>query len=150
MSTPGTVGDYAASIGTTGFDIITPPDPSPPTGAMTAYRGLSLDNGFSDGTSHTLLVGEKHIPRYLQLTTPYDCNLYSGHNWVCHTRAAGPAFPLASAPDDMRLAFGSEHPGVVLFAFVDGGVRPVRKTVTPFVLGQLAHRNDGLPAPAEY
>lgn len=159
-STPGTVGDYAASIGTTGFDtdstnvlengqVVRRSLPWP-NGAMTAFRGLSLDNAFTDGTSHTLLIGEKHIPPTWELMYPYDCNLYSGHNWECHTRAAGPAYPIASAPADTRLVFGGVHPGVVLFAFADGGVRTVKKSVTPFVLGQLAHRSDGLPAPADY
>jgi hypothetical protein len=159
-STPGTVGDYAASIGTTGFDTnststlvgtqIVPVSLPPPNGAMVAFRGLSLDNGFPDGTTHTVMIGEKHIPPTWELMSPYDCNLYSGHNWECHTRSAGPAFPIASAPQDMRLVFGGPHPGVVQFVFADSGVRQVKKSVSAFVLGQLAHRSDGLAAPAEY
>src|SRR5262245_9966539 len=64
LSTPGTVGDYAGSIGTTGFD--EPPKANnaavaPPNGAFVAIDGLTAAQ-FTDGLSHTLLVGEKHVP----------------------------------------------------------------------------------------
>lgn len=166
-STPGSVGDYAGANGTTGSDeewaYALPPGyvpgtktqpikipVPPPTGAMPAFRGLSLENAFPDGTSHTILIGEKHVPKGWFGSFPYDCNVYSGHIGMCHSRSAGPTFPLATDPDDLRVVFGSAHPGVVQFAFADGGVRQVRKSVSEFTLGQLAHRADGLPAPVDY
>ena len=111
-SAPGSVGDYAANIGTTGFDETVPAAVNgvtvelPPNGAFVARKGLALVSAFKDGTSHTFLVGEKHVPDGLTRTYPWDCNLYDGHNWVCSTRSAGPGFPLASSHIDRRVVFG--------------------------------------------
>ena len=154
-SIPGAVGDYAAAIGTTGFD-----DPQPavvngaavtltPTGAFVADRGNRLLD-IKDGTSHTLLVGEKHIPDASLGDYPWDCNLYDGHNIVCSTRSAGPGFPLATAPSDTRHLFGGPHLGVCQFAFCDGGVRSDSTHVNEQLLGRLSHRSDKLPTPADY
>jgi prepilin-type N-terminal cleavage/methylation domain-containing protein len=155
-SIPGSLGDYAASIGTTGYDS-TQPVRSPnasiyypsPTGALVFPRGLRLLD-LSDGTTNTVLVGEKHVPQGQEGYWPTDCNTYDAHNIECSSRAAGPGFPLASAPTDPRWLFGSRHTGVTQFAFADGGVRKVRNTVSEYVLGQLAHRSDGLVPPSDY
>jgi prepilin-type processing-associated H-X9-DG protein len=155
ISAPGAVGDYAAAIGTTGFDfpvilpVPNPPPPIPPTGAFVTTNGLRAAD-FSDGLSNTLYIGEKHIPLGGVLKPPFDCNLYDGHNPMCSTRSAGPGFPLAVRPTDEILAFGGPHTGLVQFAFADGGVRPVRTSIDEFTLGLLSHRFDGLPAPADY
>lgn len=154
-SVPGSVGDYAACIGTTGFDVTVPATVNgvtidvPPTGAFVAVKGRRVLD-LKDGTSHTLLVGEKHVPDDRVLQFPWDCNLYDGHNVLCSTRSAGPGFPLARSPADTRLLFGGPHVGICQFVFADGGVRPVNTSVNEQVLGRLAHRKDGLPAPAEY
>ena len=39
--------------------------------------------------------------------------------------------------------FGSWHPGVCLFLFGDGSVRPVRISVDPAILTMLGDRRDG-------
>jgi hypothetical protein len=154
-STPGTVGDYAASIGTTGFDypvtlsVPNPPPPISPNGAFVQTNGLRAAD-FLDGLSNTLLLGEKHVPRGLSLTYPFDCNLFDGHNIICSTRSAGPGFALARGPDDARVVFGGPHVGVCQFALADGAVRPVRNAVDEFTLGLLAQRNDGLPITGDY
>src|SRR5437870_7901819 len=125
-STPGSVGDYAASIGTTGYDekvivnINSVDVTIPPTGAFIRWPDSLRATDFTDGLSHTLLVGEKFIPRGQELTYPYDCNLYDGHNIICSTRSAGPGFPIAQARDDPRVLFGGPHPGICMFAFADG------------------------------
>jgi prepilin-type processing-associated H-X9-DG protein len=154
-SAPGAVGDYAVSIGTTGIDypltlsIPNPPPPIPPNGAFQQTTGLRAAD-FSDGLSNTLLVGEKFVPRGAELTYPYDCNLYDGHNPICSTRAAGPGFPIAQGPADPLIVFGGPHPGICQFAFADGSVRPVRSSIDEFTLGLLSARNDGLPVPSDY
>jgi prepilin-type processing-associated H-X9-DG protein len=154
-SVPGAVGDYAASIGTTGFDypltltVPNPPPPIQPTGAFVRTDGLRTAD-FADGLTNTLLVGEKHVPFGTALTYPYDCSLYDGHNIFCSTRSAGPGFPLAQGPNDLRLAFGGPHPGICQFAFADGSVRPVSNSIDEFTLGLLSQRNDGLPISGDY
>src|SRR5438552_3341790 len=153
-SVPGSVGDYAASLGTTGFDypvtslINNTPVTLPPSGMFVKPTGVRAAD-VTDGLSNTLLLGEKHVPTGKDLNAPFDCNTFDGHNIFCSTRSAGPRFPLAAAPTDDRLLFGGPHPGVCMFVFADGGVRPVRNTIDEYALGLLSHRADGQPAPAD-
>jgi prepilin-type N-terminal cleavage/methylation domain-containing protein len=155
LSIPTAVGDYAAAVGTTGSDEVLKTNSNgvsvsvPPTGALVRDAGLRTAD-FSDGLSHTLLIGEKHIPRGAELTNPFDCGLYDGHNTICSTRSAGPGFALARGPDDRRVAFGGPHVGICQFAFADGSVKPVRSSIDEVTLGLLSHRADGLPAPSDY
>lgn len=154
-SVPGSVGDYSAGIGTTGYDytvsvkvnstIVT----IPPTGAFVQATGLRAAD-FTDGLSNTILLGEKHIYAGGLLAYPWDCNQYDGHNIVCSTRTGGPGFPIAQSLQDPRVLFGSAHVGICMFAFVDGGVRPVRKSLDEYSLGLLSSRNDGQVAPTDY
>src|SRR5262245_8928185 len=99
MSLSVSAGDYAASLGTTALD--TPlilPDRSVvlPNGPFEAGRGVPIGR-ITDGLSHTLLVGEKHVPPFSIGVPPLDCGLYDGHNPMCNTRGAGPLHPLAVA-----------------------------------------------------
>jgi hypothetical protein len=144
-SPPVAVGDYAASIGTTGFDYtVTLRDGSiiPSNGVFQAVTGVRLTQ-ITDGQSNTLLVGEKHVPDGAQGTSPWDCGLWDGHNIPCSTRPAGPGFLLATTPTDPSWVFGSHHPGYCLFVFCDGSVHALRKSTDPLTLGALAARDDG-------
>ncbi len=143
------MGDYAASIGTTGVDYtlsIPKSPPIPPNGAFQAVTGVRFTD-ISDGLSHTLMVGEKHVPEDYFSNYPWDCGIFDGHNPICNTRSAGPGFPLAVARKDLGWKFGSYHPGLCLFVFCDGGVRPLVNTIAPVTLGLLAQRNDGQVIP---
>jgi len=145
----GAPGDYAASIGTTGVDYaIDLPDGSviPPDGAFERKNGLNFA-ALTDGLSQTVLIGEKHIPIGRLREYPWDCSIFDGHNPVCHTRAAGPMFPIAVGPHDDVWAFGSAHPGLTQFLYGDGSVRRVKKHLDPMTLGLLAARADGLVIP---
>jgi prepilin-type processing-associated H-X9-DG protein len=145
----GSVGDYAAGIGTTGFDytvVLTDTPPILPNGAFQAVTGVRFAD-ITDGLTNTLLVGEKHVPRGSEGTYPLDCGLYDGHNPVCNTRAAGPKFPLATSAGDLSWKFGSRHPGLCQFVFCDGSVHLLVNSINPAVLGLLSQRNDGLGIP---
>jgi prepilin-type N-terminal cleavage/methylation domain-containing protein len=148
-SIPGALGDYAACIGTTGFDYtvqfaFSPPVPS--NGAFQAVTGVRFSE-ITDGLSNTFLVGEKHVPLGQFGNYPWDCSIFDGHNPVCSTRAAGPGFPLAVDLRDPGWKFGSYHPTLCQFAYCDGSVRAVINTIDPVILGLLAQRNDGQVIP---
>jgi hypothetical protein len=143
-SLTGSLGDYAASIGTTGFDYtVTLPGSRPlvPNGAFRAVKGVRFDE-ISDGLSNTLLVGDKHVPRGFETLYPYDCGIFDGHNPVCNTRAAGPAFPMAVLRDDPGWKFGSRHGQICQFVFCDGSVQALPTSINPVTFGLLAQRND--------
>jgi prepilin-type N-terminal cleavage/methylation domain-containing protein len=146
---PGAVGDYAASIGTTGSDytIQIPKGPSiPPNGAFEAVKGVRFLD-ITDGLSNTLMVGEKNVPPEFFGKFPWDCTIYDGHNPTCHTRPGGPDFPMAVSVEDLGWKFGSYHPTICLFVFCDGSVHTLSTTLNPVILGLLAQRNDGQVTP---
>ena len=152
-SVPGALGDYAASIGTTGVDfpfsdLLDPDAPTIwPNGAFEYINGLPLVAFDGDGLSNTILVGEKHVPHGFFGDYPWDCTIYDGHNPTCSLRAAGPGFPLAWNTRDMGLVFGSSHPGLCQFVFGDGSVHTLSVAIDPVTLGLLANRHDGQVIP---
>jgi prepilin-type N-terminal cleavage/methylation domain-containing protein len=109
--------------------------------------------GLTDGTSNTLLVGEKHVTpaglgRFDASTgAEHDFSIYSSQpgKWSYVTgRKAGVAFPLALGPTTPFAGqFGSWHAGVVQFAYGDGSVRALRVSTAGSVLALLAARSDG-------
>jgi len=113
----------------------------------------------TDGTSNTIVVGEKHI-RITQLHGKgEDRSVFNGDqelgpvsreaglSWdVSGNIIAGSERPLAKNPRDAFQAsrvFGSYHPSVCQFAFVDGSVRPISITIDITTLARLANRDDG-------
>jgi prepilin-type N-terminal cleavage/methylation domain-containing protein/prepilin-type processing-associated H-X9-DG protein len=113
----------------------------------------------TDGTSNTLLIGEKHVTPagvgVFDATTgaEQDFNIYSSQpgKWAYVTgRKAGINFPLAlGTTDTFADQFGSWHAGTVQFVFVDGSVHALRTFISGSTLGLLAGRSDGQPIPNE-
>ena len=103
----------------------------------------------TDGSSHTIFVGEKLIDQ--------DDTL----GWMSGTRATlrntgisineglarSHGYEEAEPPSDKSNlfvgGFGSHHPGGTQFAFGDGHVMFIRDNLDEKVLQQLAHRSDG-------
>jgi prepilin-type N-terminal cleavage/methylation domain-containing protein len=141
----GAPGDYAACIGSVGID-----EPTPLPGGATVYPDGAFQRepglpfaALIDGLSNTLLVGEKHIPAGHLRKFPWDCSIFDGHQWVCHTRAGGPDFPIATDRRADVWAFGSQHPGICQFLFADGSVHRLKNGINAVTLGLLANRQDG-------
>jgi prepilin-type N-terminal cleavage/methylation domain-containing protein/prepilin-type processing-associated H-X9-DG protein len=111
----------------------------------------------SDGTSNTLLIGEKHVTQagigVFDATTgaEQDFSIYSSQpgKWAYVTgRKAGSNFPLALGnTTPYANQFGSWHSGTVQIAFGDGSVRGLRTSIAGSTLGLLAGRNDGQVIP---
>jgi len=143
-----------------GAIIIATPQPAPPgtaasTFAVTSWTSNTRLASVEDGTSNTFLAGEKHVPNKMfgQLKVG-DGPIYSGAWSVFPGRIAGIEDPLARGPDDLTPSrgivdgifarkFGSWHPGICQFVFVDGSTRMIRVTIDTDNLRRYAVRNDG-------
>jgi hypothetical protein len=148
---------------------------SPPGTRITSWRGVITFTSITDGTSNTLLVGEKHIRPTSRDGKNEDRSVFSGSNANTFSRLAGipPAgiaqvdgvmqYPIIQSeqdtteattdppgPYDSNTTFGGPHPGICMFVFCDASVRPVSNTVDLTTLTRLAVRNDGLPITGEY
>ena len=103
-----------------------------------------------DGTSKTLMFGEKQIPErgfglYRAPREFFDDNsVYNGDNVGTTGRFAGPGFGLArTAEEEHQTNFGSPHPGICQFVFADGSVHSISVAVDEVSLGYFANRKDG-------
>lgn len=114
---------------------------SPSVQFTTSKNRLGMRD-FTDGQSTTLLFGEKHLP-----SNDPDPSVFNGDDTRSYLRSCGPALSLVADPNYTavggKLCFGSAHPGMCLFAFVDGSVRPINVSIDRYVLGGLATRAGG-------
>jgi hypothetical protein len=102
----------------------------------------------TDGTSHTVLVGELHVPLHKLNVAPEHAAAYNGTHFASYARVGGPGAPLApnaSYVDPNLFSFGSWHPGVCQFARTDASVRAMNVETSTTLPGHLCHRQDGWP-----
>ena len=190
---PGGLGDYAASHGTDvgtlegngALSIGIPVTAVQPNGTpwtnlsqmflsplgtrITSWKSQTDFAALADGTSNTIVIGEKYVRPLMRWGKNEDRSIYNGQFARVFRRAAGlptvgapPAtpFPLVTdLADDWMLQspiretfqrFGSWHSGVCLFVFGDGSVRSIKNTVDDVTLGRLAERADGLAITGDY
>ncbi len=100
-----------------------------------------------DGTTHTLLFGEKKLnpDRYTTWEGGGDSqSMYIGHDSDV-LRWAGPDAPLSRdrQGETGDLSFGGPHPGGCNFVFCDGSVRSVSYSIDVETYGRLGNRADG-------
>lgn len=181
----GALGDYAGCVGT-GWDYA---DDS--NGALAAADGQASGSepyqtllsvtysrrikDISDGTSKTIMFGEKHVPNVDILVNGstvmadghYKSNgqtdgsggevadscLYNPDELEVFCRLLGVNYLIQVDPKFIPVAgpggsepfngyFGSRHPGVCQFAFVDGHVRAINTSTSGQILELLSVRND--------
>ncbi|MHB1421983.1 MAG: DUF1559 family PulG-like putative transporter [Gemmataceae bacterium] len=162
---PGALGDYACCGGTYANN----PQVDLPAcnGAMCIgipqiVNGLCQNSqsqttllSITDGTSNTLLAGDKHVPqgKFGQSGNSLtgDGSIYNGDYARNFCRLGGPNFPLGQGPFDVSAnwsaRFGSYHPGVCQFVFADGHTTTLVNSINANTLQLLAVRNDGQAIP---
>lgn len=100
----------------------------------------------TDGTSHTLLAGEMHVPLGKLGQSPEDAFIFNGDHVFNATRIGGPTVPIVQDNRDEGsglVSWGSWHAGVCHFALADGSVRGISKQLDTRTLGYLCNRADG-------
>ena len=101
-----------------------------------------------DGSSHTVLIGEKQLNRAMLGYAADDNEPYpiTGWNedWDVYRWGAEPPAPDYSAPGRLEgsRVFGSAHANGFYAAFADGSVRFLRYTIPPGIWRRACVRND--------
>ncbi len=161
----GACGDYAVCVGNgtsrntnrANGAIITAnvldPDPdgqdNPPGGATAIIRSFTSYTGIRDiidGTSNTLLLGEKHVRPTRYGRGDGDQNsFYSGESYRSAQRDTGQRLVTAPLTRSSTRQFGSLHTGTTPFVLCDGSIRNLPNTLNGTTLNRLGMRADGLP-----
>jgi prepilin-type N-terminal cleavage/methylation domain-containing protein len=163
---PGALGDYAAcggngnenGVNATGTFVLGPSTVA--AGLVTSWSGTVSIANIADGSSNTLLIGER-IVRYSTVTsggygTQEDRSIYTSTNANNYRRYAGVSSnnelhvlqiyspdPIWNAQVINNRSFGSRHPGVCQFVMGDGRVIALKNSTSATVLTRLAMREDG-------
>ncbi|HKB42425.1 MAG TPA: DUF1559 domain-containing protein [Gemmataceae bacterium] len=168
----GGLGDYAACFGTAadgsnsnGAIIPTPRqaqsttvDASGNAVVITPWTGQVPFAAITDGTSNTIMFGEKHIRPNSLRGKNEDRSIFGGQNNSVRRMAGlganGDIRPLRSPEDQSgalaNSSFGGPHSGSCQFVLCDGSVRAVRLDVDLQTLTYLIQRNDGQVVPNDY
>jgi prepilin-type processing-associated H-X9-DG protein len=104
----------------------------------------------TDGTSTTLLVGEKRMNLfYLGMIPRNDDNegYTAGNDWDTMRDANFPPAPdtRASTEENGFAGFGASHPSGLNVVFADGSVHHIAFNINPTVFARLGTRADGQP-----
>lgn len=161
---PGTVADYACSAGygppgvwnwitsngamimgdaTTDPPTVPAGNYAPPGAKLVTWKSRTSFRDITDGTSNTVIVGEKHVRRPQFGIAQEDGAIYNGDHPASFSRCGGPGYPLARGETDAyRDNFGSYHESICNFVLADGSVRSINVYMATDILGRLTSRND--------
>lgn len=109
----------------------------------------------TDGTTTTLLVGEKRMNlHYLGKVPRFDDNegYTAGNDWDTMRNANDPPARDSNAATKEAgfSGFGSSHLGGLNVVFADGSVRHIAFTIDPAIFARLGTRADGVPVGSEF
>ena len=145
--------DYVSSYGTSGeYD--------------NPHNGMSVDNfesrlnvtGVTDGTSNTLMVGEKYIPINRYTSDDWGSDpITRGHGWGVCRRTWDQPIPdnigqnsTANWNYGANERLGSAHPVGMNAVFADGSVKFIRYNIDVNVYRAVGTRNGGEVIPGDY
>jgi prepilin-type N-terminal cleavage/methylation domain-containing protein len=123
------------------------------TGVVTRYDPTRIGL-ITDGTSNTLLVGDKRVnlARLGQPNTDDILGYTAG--WDDETMRQTEFLPLPDYSDpttsDTIARFGSSHTDCFNVVFADGSVRTMSYSVQKTTFSLLGNRSDGQPIPSDY
>jgi prepilin-type N-terminal cleavage/methylation domain-containing protein/prepilin-type processing-associated H-X9-DG protein len=121
------------------------------TGVVRPYRPTRIAE-ISDGTSNTLLLGDKRLNRRFLGQRQDDDNEGYSAGWnedtIRRTDRAPQRDPNVEIGDGEKL-FGSSHAGVFNVAFADGSIHTIRYSISPLAFEAFGHCSDGLVANIE-
>lgn len=119
---------------------------APPNAQLKTWRGRTTFQSLSDGTTNTILVGEKHVRPDRFGIAPEDGAVYNGDHPGNFSRPGGPGNPIARTVNEpYNNNFGSAHTGICNFVMGDGSVKSIDVLISTEVFGRLTTRNDGDP-----
>jgi prepilin-type N-terminal cleavage/methylation domain-containing protein/prepilin-type processing-associated H-X9-DG protein len=108
----------------------------------------------TDGTSNTLLVGEKryNLAHLGQASLNDDVGYTAGwdHNTVRFTTHAPEPDYSDPTNTEGEEAFGSSHPSRFNVVFADGSVRSLSYSIDPLIFSYLGNKSDGNVLPGDY
>ena len=114
-------------------------------------EGVSIGDA-TDGTSHTLLVGEeKFLTKPGKSSVPYGFFYAWMEQWSTSSTVRG----INGPPVDLAAwhyyaqGFGSHHPGGANFCFADGSVHFLDETIDLMILSYLGSRSNGDNIPTD-
>lgn len=157
----GAGGDYAANAGRDkveyGADNQQRPLPSideTVAGPIFTFSKVG-DRQVQDGLSNTIAEGDRHIPPAkenplggIQQLSQGDTAFFSGD--IPQTILRSSRDGLAQSPQDPSFEkFGSEHPGISQFAFLDGHVKAITNTIDLLTFQLLTSIGDGQVIPTD-
>jgi prepilin-type N-terminal cleavage/methylation domain-containing protein/prepilin-type processing-associated H-X9-DG protein len=160
------LGDYAACAGTdyrNGMIILpngdgtTRVDQRPElaeSGAMFSFS-KTREQYVTDGLSNTIAVGDKHKPEVDNPKNPEMINYEEGDTAFLAGDSPTTIFAetqnglATSKSDPSNVKFGSEHPGVVQFVFLDGHVKALRTSIEAHILTLLGCIGDDQIVPED-
>ena len=136
--------DYAGSIGSGGNGAIVQNTPANPweIGVLQIL----------DGTSNTILLGEKRMdPLLIGKYQSADNEGYTaGWDWDTVRHTNYPPLPDTPGIGGGSNSFGSPHPGGCMFLLCDGSVRYVSYSINTVAFARLGYRNDGQVINGDY
>jgi prepilin-type N-terminal cleavage/methylation domain-containing protein len=125
---------------------------------LLSWRGQLNLPSITDGTSNTLMFGEKHIRPNSLRGKNEDRSVFGGQNNSIRRMAGigvnGDRRPLRPANDQTgalaNTSFGGPHSAVCQFVFCDGSVKAIKTATDLQTLTYLITRNDGQVISGDY